>query len=74
MTTLVAGVALIATLAAFAQALSGFGFALVAVPLVTLLTGPQTAVTVVTALGCVLALAMGVQERRHVAGRTVVLV
>ncbi|TDE59725.1 sulfite exporter TauE/SafE family protein [Nonomuraea mesophila] len=74
MTTLVAGVALIATLAAFAQALSGFGFALVAVPLVTLLTGPQTAVTVVTALGCLLALAMGVQERRHVVGRTVALV
>ncbi|MEO3888375.1 sulfite exporter TauE/SafE family protein [Nonomuraea sp. B5E05] len=74
MTTLVAGVVVIAALAAFAQALSGFGFALVAVPLLTLLVGPQTAVTVVTALGGLLALAIAVHQRRHVEGRTAVLV
>ncbi|WP_165977281.1 sulfite exporter TauE/SafE family protein [Nonomuraea diastatica] len=74
MTTLVTGVVVIATLAAFAQALSGFGFALVAVPLLTLLTGPQTAVTVVTALGGLLALAISVHQRRHIEGRTAFLV
>ncbi|WP_165974595.1 sulfite exporter TauE/SafE family protein [Nonomuraea deserti] len=74
MTALVTGVVVIAALAAFAQALSGFGFALVAVPLLTLLAGPQTAVTVVTALGGLLALAITVHQRRHVQGRTALLV
>lgn len=74
MTTLVAGVVLIAALAAFAQALSGFGFALVAVPLMTVMTGPQTAVTVVTALGGILSLGASVHQRHHVERRTAGLV
>ncbi|WP_181447084.1 sulfite exporter TauE/SafE family protein [Streptomyces sp. NTH33] len=66
MTTLITEVALIIALASFAQALSGFGFALVAVPLLTLLTSPQNAIVVVTALGGVLSLAVCVHQRDHV--------
>ncbi|MFB7324377.1 sulfite exporter TauE/SafE family protein [Streptomyces sp. NPDC056190] len=73
-TTLIAEVALVTALASFAQALSGFGFALVAVPLLTLLTSPQNAIVVVTALGGVLSLAVCVHQREHVSVRTAGLV
>ncbi|MFH9982552.1 sulfite exporter TauE/SafE family protein [Streptomyces sp. NPDC017179] len=73
-TTLIAEVALVTALASFAQALSGFGFALVAVPLLTLLTTPQNAVVVVTALGGVLSLVVCVHQREHVSVRTAGLV
>ncbi|WP_157977566.1 sulfite exporter TauE/SafE family protein [Streptomyces triticisoli] len=73
-TTLITQVALIIALASFAQALSGFGFALVAVPLLALLTGPQNAVVVVTSLGLVLSLTVCVHQRHHVNVRTASLV
>ncbi|MFD6326028.1 TSUP family transporter [Streptomyces sp. NPDC058442] len=73
-TTLITEVALIIALASFAQALSGFGFALVAVPLLALLTSPQNAIVVVTSLGLVLSLTVCVHQRDHVNVRTASLV
>lgn len=60
------GACAIATLAAFAQAVSGFGFALVGVPLMTVLAGPRIAITAVTVLSGVTTLLAVTRERRHV--------
>lgn len=53
-------------LAGVAQAVSGFGSALVAVPLLTLVTDPVSAVVAATAVGLVLAGFAVVSEREHV--------
>jgi len=52
-------------LAAATQAMIGFGFALVAVPLLSLTLDPRTAVVGVGIAGLVLTVAVAVQERRH---------
>ena len=53
-------------LAAFAQALSGFGFALVAVPLLASTVDPQAAVVTTTAVGMTMNLARAAGERQQV--------
>lgn len=53
--------------AALAQAVTGFGSALVAVPLLTLLVDPVTAVVVATAVSLVLSSGAAWRERAHVA-------
>lgn len=53
-------------LAAVAQAVTGFGFALVAVPLLTLLIDPVTAVVTTTVVGLLLTTLAAYRERRHV--------
>jgi uncharacterized membrane protein YfcA len=60
------GAFLVATVAAFAQSVSGFGSALVAVPLLTVLAGPRTAVVTITALSIAMTAAAAARERRHV--------
>lgn len=59
------------TLAAAAQSATGFGFALIAVPLLTLVTDAPTAVVVSALVSLVQTGAVTVRERRHVAWRTV---
>lgn len=53
-------------LAAFAQALSGFGFALVAVPLLSLVTTPGAAVVTTGIVSLLLTTSMVVTDRQHV--------
>jgi uncharacterized protein len=53
-------------LGSFVQAVSGFGFALVAVPLVAMLTDPLTAVVTVTMVSCVYSAVVAVHERSRV--------
>ena len=68
MTFAVLGAAAVAAfvLAATAQAVTGFGFALVAVPLLLLVTDSVTAVVGTTVVGLLLTGAVGVRERAHV--------
>ena len=56
--------------AALAQAVTGFGSALVAVPLLTLVTDPVTAVVAATAVSLVLSTGAAWRERTHVDVRT----
>jgi uncharacterized membrane protein YfcA len=65
MTALVC-VSLAALAGGAAQALSGFGFALVAVPVLDLALGPRAAVVVVTLASLILTVGVTVRERRHV--------
>lgn len=66
----VAGAALlIFCLAALAQALTGFGSALVAVPLLALVVAPVTAVVAATMVGLLLSSFAGYREREHVERR-----
>lgn len=51
--------------AALAQTLSGFGFALISVPLMTVVLSPQVAVVVATMVGAVSTLVQAVTDRRH---------
>ncbi|HET8615914.1 MAG TPA: sulfite exporter TauE/SafE family protein [Actinomycetales bacterium] len=60
------GAFVIATVAAFAQSVSGFGSALVAVPLLSLLAGPRTAVVTITVLSIAMTGLATARERRHV--------
>jgi uncharacterized protein len=60
------GVVLVVAVAAFAQAVSGFGFALLAVPALALLAGAKEAVVATSVLGVVLTLVMTLQSRGHV--------
>lgn len=64
----------IAALAAFGQAVSGFGFALISVPLLSLSLEPAAAVAVATMLGFVLTIGSSFQQRAHVQWRTVAVV
>jgi uncharacterized membrane protein YfcA len=59
----------IAALAAFAQSVSGFGSALVAVPLLSVLAGPRAAVVTITALSIAMTALATARERRHVQWR-----
>lgn len=65
------GVVLISVIAAGAQALTGFGFALVAVPLLALLFGPEEAVVVATSQSAVFTLYAGIRLRNDVHWPTV---
>ncbi|TAM68549.1 MAG: sulfite exporter TauE/SafE family protein [Microbacteriaceae bacterium] len=56
----------VAILASFAQAITGFGFALVAIPLLALVAGVHTAVVGVTLLSAVLTISASVHYRRDV--------
>lgn len=60
--------ALVVVLAAAVQAITGFGFALVAIPLLAVVTGPEQAVVSVTAIAAVLAGGVAVRHRRAVVG------
>lgn len=51
--------------AAFAQSLSGFGFALIAVPLMTSVLEPKVAVVVATMVGAVSTVVQAWTDRRH---------
>jgi uncharacterized membrane protein YfcA len=68
-TEIALGAFAIAALAAFAQSVSGFGSALVAVPLLSVLAGPRTAVVTITALSIAMTALATVRERRHVQWR-----
>lgn len=57
-------------LAAVAQSVSGFGFALVSVPLLTVTTDPRTAVVVTALAGIGLTLTAAARERAHAQWRT----
>lgn len=67
MLTVVLAAFVVAILASFAQAVTGFGFALVAVPLLALVTGVHTAVVSVTMLSAVLTVGASARYRRDVA-------
>ncbi|MGH8793610.1 MAG: sulfite exporter TauE/SafE family protein [Stackebrandtia sp.] len=57
--------------AASAQAVSGFGFALVAIPAMTIMTNPETALVAVGIVGLPLTAGMLAVERTHVSWRPV---
>lgn len=67
---LIGAAAAIFMAAALAQAVTGFGSALVAVPLLTLVADPVTAVVVATSVSLVLSSGAAWRERRHVDVRT----
>lgn len=60
---------LVLGVASAAQAVTGFGLALVAVPLLSLVFGPVPAVLATTLVGMVLTAQASVRERAHVDGR-----
>ncbi|GAA1612061.1 sulfite exporter TauE/SafE family protein [Actinoplanes couchii] len=70
MTTTLLGVAAVLIVAALAQAVTGFGFSLLAVPLVGLLTGPVEAVAGTTVLAAVINLFAVVKDHGEVRRRT----
>lgn len=72
MTVVASAAFAVAVLAALAQAVTGFGSALLAVPLLTIVVGPHAAVVSVTALSAALSAYAVVRERRHVAWNAVV--
>jgi len=61
----------IAAVAAYAQAVSGFGFAMLSVPLMIPVLGAQSSVVVATVLSFVLTIGSTIAERRHVQWRPV---
>jgi uncharacterized membrane protein YfcA len=69
---LAAAAAAVFLLAASAQAVTGFGFALVAVPLLLLVTDSVTAVVATTAVSLLLTGLIGYRERAHVRRPTAV--
>jgi uncharacterized protein len=60
------GVFAVVALAAAAQAVSGFGFALIGVPLVAVLVGPKEAVVGLTIVGLILVAQLSLRGRGHV--------
>ena len=66
MTTLLLVSFCVVVFAAAAQAVTGFGFALVAVPLLALVIDPRTAVVAVTTIGLALSTSAASRERAHV--------
>lgn len=74
MTPLVVGAAfVILAVAATAQSATGFGFALIAIPLLTLVTDAPTAVVTSALVSLLQTGTVAVQERRHAAWRTAAL-
>lgn len=69
----IAAVAVAVVLAASAQSLAGFGFALVAVPLMSVAIGPTPAVVTANALGVVLNVAILGEARADIRWRTALL-
>jgi uncharacterized membrane protein YfcA len=69
--TTLLSLALIVVIAAFIRAISGFGFALVATPLMTLVIDPKNAVIISFLLGMAAGLMVLSQVRRHVDTRKV---
>jgi uncharacterized protein len=65
------GVFGVVSLAAAAQAVSGFGFALIGTPLVAVLAGPKEAVVGLTMIGVLLVAQLSVRGRGHVDRPTV---
>jgi uncharacterized membrane protein YfcA len=65
------GVFGVVSLAAAAQAVSGFGFALIGTPLVAVLTGPKEAVVGLTMIGVLLVAQLSLRGRGHVDRPTV---
>ena len=65
---------LIAAVAGFAQSVSGFGFALLSVPLLVPFVGAPSAVVAATGLGFVLSVGTSVHQRAHIPWRTVLVV
>jgi uncharacterized membrane protein YfcA len=65
------GVFGVASLAAAAQAVSGFGFALIGTPLVAVLAGPKEAVVGLTMIGVLLVAQISLRGRGHVDRPTV---
>jgi hypothetical protein len=69
--------AIAAALAAFAggaiQSVSGFGYALLVVPVLTVVSGPRVAVVVMTAIGVPLVIANGWRWRAHLRRRMALL-
>jgi hypothetical protein len=68
------GVFGVVAVAAAAQAVSGFGSALIATPVVAVLVGPQEAVVGLTMVGIVLVATLWMRSRDHVDGSVVVTV
>lgn len=68
------GVFAVVAVAAAAQAVSGFGFALIATPVVAVLVGPREAVVGLTMVGLVLVAMLSVRSRGHVEGSVVVTI
>ena len=68
------GVFGVVALAAAAQAVSGFGFALIGTPLVAVLVGPKEAVVGLTMIGLVLVAQLSLRGRGHVDRSTVLVV
>ncbi|WP_137122822.1 sulfite exporter TauE/SafE family protein [Segeticoccus rhizosphaerae] len=66
--------ALVAVLAGLAQAVTGFGFAMVSIPLLALWSDSRLAIVAITMLAAFLTLVAGIRERRHVQWRTMRLV
>jgi uncharacterized protein len=62
------------TLSSAAQAVSGFGFALIGTPLVALLVGPKEAVVGLTLIGIVLVAQLSLRSRGHVEWPVVLVV
>jgi uncharacterized protein len=67
-------VALVVSAGAVAQAVSGFGFALLTVPLLAVLLGPKTAVVTDNVVGIALVSLMVLRNRHGIERRTVFLV
>ena len=67
------GVFGVVAFAAAAQVVSGFGFALIATPLVAVLAGPREAVVGLTMVGLVLVAQVAIRGRGHVDGSIVLL-
>lgn len=59
---------------AAAQSVTGFGFALFVVPILTVVAGPQTAVVVMTSIGVPMTLANAVRWREDLEGRSLLVV
>ena len=60
--------------AAAAQATTGFGFALVGVPLLTLAADPQTAVVTITTVNLVLVAMIAIRVRAHIEWRSAAVI
>jgi uncharacterized membrane protein YfcA len=64
------GIFMVIAAAAFLQSLSGFGFSLLAVPLLALIVASKSAVVGSAGLGAIISLAVVVRDRELVAWRT----
>ena len=68
------GIAVVVAVATCAQVVSGFGFALIAVPLLALMVGAQPAVVGTTIVGPLLSLTIVLRDRDHIRRRSAVIV